>query len=565
MNTNLSTVYENELYKTKKMISKLRSIQLDTSIYEEMIEKITSECEKENKECRTDIYRGGTIFQKDYLTQNYNKAIKRLISVQKSLQNYEIYIKINSFIELLRTTIINKELTHQKLTELEGQLRPLLEEVISNEELDYINTSKLIESFYQVAYYLMKEEIKQGNNSLFNYFIKDQRHSIYLDKIIAKELEELYLNNKDTIQIKQRKEEIDSQGFNGSYLDYKLLNIIIFTANKEDYKEEIKTLEVKLNEVVKNTEYFLYRLIPIKDQMIEENKKEIKRLTSPVTILSKLMPIIISTSLTLGAYIAPYQLSKKHSSEEQYKTTITTKDDKNNIIDTPQSFYSSEYEPQIIITKYDPYKKNINGFYRTVTSYSITDMTDISLDDLDLQSIKSLVKDTQTYDEKKKTLTTSDMYNEPYYTITQITIDQNDKTLVLNSKDYVGLTCLIHFMLTCFLTLAIPSILNERKLKEEIITYLKEVKDMPFEIEHNIKYKKYLEDLKEKTIENLQKLLMEADSDITTAKTYVEVMSQCGNSDQIESIQKKLDIIYEAVAYLDKNNTPKTKVRTRNK
>ena len=70
MEKDLANIYESELYKTKKIITKLKSSGLNTTKYEEVIKKINTELENTNIDDLANCYRGGTVFQKDYLTQN---------------------------------------------------------------------------------------------------------------------------------------------------------------------------------------------------------------------------------------------------------------------------------------------------------------------------------------------------------------------------------------------------------------------------------------------------------------------------------------------------------------
>mgnify|MGYP001081027112 FL=1 len=96
MERDLAIIYQSELYRTKKIISKLNDIGLATGGYEDAVYDIEEACRNSNKE---DLKKGiETPFLIDYLESNYSKAINSLKMLQSELSKYETYIRIKVLI-----------------------------------------------------------------------------------------------------------------------------------------------------------------------------------------------------------------------------------------------------------------------------------------------------------------------------------------------------------------------------------------------------------------------------------------------------------------------------------
>lgn len=145
----------------------------------------------------------------DYLEANYSKAINSLKVMQKELSKYEIYIKVNSFTTLLKSIIKNNKITSKQLDEITPKLISILNELKKSNTLDYSTEKDIVESIYKITYYLLKEEIKHGRKNLYNALITDEIHTIYLDKEISSELEQLERNDSKNTNIFNRKNILD--------------------------------------------------------------------------------------------------------------------------------------------------------------------------------------------------------------------------------------------------------------------------------------------------------------------------------------------------------------------
>ena len=155
MERDLAIIYQSELYRTKKIISKLNDIGLATGGYENAVYDIEEACRNSNKE---DLKKGiETPFLIDYLESNYSKAINSLKMLQSELSKYEVYIRINSFTTLLKDIIKNNKITSERLEEIVPQLIDILNELKKNNTLIYSEEQNIVEDIYKIVYYLLKE------------------------------------------------------------------------------------------------------------------------------------------------------------------------------------------------------------------------------------------------------------------------------------------------------------------------------------------------------------------------------------------------------------------------
>lgn len=544
MEKDLANIYESELYKTKKIITKLKSSGLNTTKYEEVIEKINTELENNNIDDLANCYRGGTVFQKDYLTQNYQNAINKIKLIQNNLIKYEVYIKVNALIELLKISILNKKIEKNELNTIKTQLIDLLNEIKNTTTLDYTFTKDLTENLYQVSYYLIKEEIKLGNNQLLDFFTKNEQHSIYLDKIISKELENINLNNEENIKILKRKQELDSKGFNSSYVDYELLYSIINATDKEEIQDNIKNILNVLSDI--NSQIISsFENNHNNTQAIKKYKGLIKDCSKPSFYVSKIMSILLSFTLIGSAYVGGNRLAKKLNSKDVYLTTITTQNTKTNKTEIESQFYSDDYSDKVIITKYSPYKKNLTGFSREVTTYILKDTSITSLEDIDLLDFKNLDMDSKTEKEEKKSLSNEDFYNEDYYIIKTIKVDKNNKEQITdeNNKYYDYITIPITSSILAFL-LVIKIIVNSIKEITEKLDTLKYLKE---------RYNEIILD-EEKELKKLREILIKYESEIKSAINYANMIKDT-DIETYNTINNYLDTINKGISYVNNNKT----------
>lgn len=566
MERDLAIVYQSELYKTKKIISKLNNIGLNTTNYENAVYDIEEACRNNNKE---DLRKGlDSPFMVDYLEANYSKAINSLKVMQKELSKYEIYIKVNSFTTLLKNIIKNNKITSKQLDEITPKLISILNELKKSNTLDYSTEKDIVESIYKITYYLLKEEIKRGRKNLYNALITDEIHTIYLDKEISSELEQLERNDSKNNDIFNRKNILDLNGINSHYLDYELLSLLVESSKQKEDIEDVKDLIPLYQDINTKLHNYRQRLKNISNN-IENEKEKMKKQQKSTNYIKSIFSIILSTTITTalfgGAYLGAEALAKKDSKAKS--TTITTYDTRDNSETTTKPFYSTDYEDSIRVTKYEPYRKALAGYYRYVTDYDLGNITNLSNQEIMALDLDGLEIEKSTHKEFKETISYLDTYNDIYYTISKIAVDENDFTY---SKDAFW----VYFVVLEFLAIIIYSIINISPYDSIPIKLIRDTKKIKNDIKNSKNYNKENEKClqeRNRIITEVKELLDKYDYELRKLFEYADFICKYGNDEVSACLRETLDSINEELTLIEekeqgttiKNTVNKIKKRTK--
>lgn len=566
MERDLAIVYQSELYKTKKIISKLNNIGLNTTNYENAVYDIEEACRNNNKE---DLGKGlDSPFVVDYLEANYSKAINSLKVMQKELSKYEIYIKVNSFTTLLKSIIKNNKITSKQLDEITPKLISILNELKKSNTLDYSTEKDIVESIYKITYYLLKEEIKCGRKNLYNALITDEIHTIYLDKEISSELEQQERNDSKNTNIFNRKNILDLNGINSHYLDYELLSLLVEPSKQKEDIEDVKDLIPLYQDINTKLHNYRRRLKNISNN-IENEKEKIKKQQKSTNYIKSIFRIILSTTITTalfgGAYLGAEALAKKDSKAKS--TTITTYDTRDNSETTTKPFYSTDYEDSIRVTKYEPYRKALAGYYRYVTDYDLGNITNLSNQEIMALDLDGLEIEKSTHKEFKETISYLDTYNDIYYTISKIAVDENDFTY---SKDAFW----VYFVVLEFLAIIIYSIINISPYDSIPIKLIRDTKKIKNDIKNPKNYNKENEKClqeRNRIITEVKELLDKYDYELRKLFEYADFICKYGNDEVSACLRETLDSINEELTLIEekeqgttiKNTVNKIKKRTK--
>lgn len=566
MERDLAIVYQSELYKTKKIISKLNNIGLNTTNYENTVYDIEEACRNNNKE---DLRKGlDSPFMVDYLEANYSKAINSLKVMQKELSKYEIYIKVNSFTTLLKSIIKNNKITSKQLDEITPKLISILNELKKSNTLDYSTEKDIVESIYKITYYLLKEEIKRGRKNLYNALITDEIHTIYLDKEISSELEQLERNDSKNNDIFNRKNILDLNGINSHYLDYELLSLLVEPSKQKEDIEDVKDLIPLYQDINTKLHNYRRRLKNISNN-IENEKEKMKKQQKSTNYIKSIFSIILSTTITTalfgGAYLGAEVLAKKNSKAKS--TTITTYDTRDNSETTTKPFYSTDYTDSIRVTKYEPYRKALAGYYRYVTDYDLGNITNLSNQEIMALDLDGLEIEKSTHKEFKETISYLDTYNDIYYTISKIAVDENDFTY---SKDAFW----VYFVVLEFLAIIIYSIINISPYDSIPIKLIRDTKKIKNDIKNSKNYNKENEKCiqeRNRIINEVKELLNKYDYELRKLFEYADFICKYGNDEVSACLRETIDSINEELTLIEekeqgttiKNTVNKIKKRTR--
>lgn len=564
MERDLAIVYQSELYKTKKIISKLNNTGLNTTNYENTVYDIEEVCRNNNKE---DLRKGlDSPFMVDYLEANYSKAINSLKVMQKELSKYEIYIKANSFTTLLKSIIKNNKITSKQLDEITPKLISILNELKKSNTLDYSTEKDIVESIYKITYYLLKEEIKRGRKNLYNALITDEIHTIYLDKEISNELEQLDKKDSKNNDIFNRKNILDLNGINSHYLDYELLSLLVEPSKQKEDIEDVKDLIPLYQDINTKLHNYRRRLKNISNNIENEKIKKQQKNTNYIkSIFSIILGTTITTALFEGAYLGAEALAKKDSKAKS--TTITTYDTRDNSETTTKPFYSTDYEDSIRVTKYEPYRKALAGYYRYVTDYDLGNITNLSNQEIMALDLDGLEIEKSTHKEFKETISYLDTYNDIYYTISKIAVDENDFTY---SKDAFW----VYFVVLEFLAIIIYSIINISPYDSIPIKLIRDTKKIKNDIKNSKNYNKENEKClqeRNRIITEVKELLDKYDYELRKLFEYADFICKYGNDEVSTCLRETLDSINEELTLIEekeqgttiKNTVNKIKKRTR--
>lgn len=566
MERDLAIVYQSELYKTKKIISKLNNIGLNTTNYENAVYDIEEACRNSNKE---DLGKGlDSPFVVDYLEANYSKAINSLKVMQKELSKYEIYIKVNSFTTLLKSIIKNNKITSKQLDEITPKLISILNELKKSNTLDYSTEKDIVESIYKITYYLLKEEIKCGRKNLYNALITDEIHTIYLDKEISSELEQLERNDSKNTNIFNRKNILDLNGINSHYLDYELLSLLVEPFKQKEDIEDVKDLIPLYQDINTKLHNYRRRLKNISNN-IENEKEKIKKQQKSTNYIKSIFRIILSTTITTalfgGAYLGAEVLAKKNSKAKS--TTITTYDTRDNSETTTKPFYSTDYTDSIRVTKYEPYRKALAGYYRYVTDYDLGNIANLSNQEIMNLDLDGLGIAKNSHKEFKETISYIDTYDDIYYTISKISVDENNFTYDQNV--FWG-----YFAYLEILAILIYSGINIAPHSPILIGLIKDVKKIKNDIKNSKNYNKENEKCiqeRNRIINEVKELLNKYDYELKKLFEYADFICKYGNDEVSVHLRETLDSINEELTLIEekeqgtivKDTVNKIKKRTR--
>lgn len=562
MERDLAIIYQSELYRTKKIISKLNDIGLATGGYEDAVYDIEEACRNSNKE---DLKKGiETPFLIDYLESNYSKAINSLKMLQSELSKYETYIRINSFTTLLKDIIKNNKITSERLEEIVPQLIDILNELKKNNTLIYSEEQNIVEDIYKIVYYLLKEEVKLRRSKLYDALVNDEVHSMYLDREISVELKLLDRNAPKNNDIFNRKNILDLNGIDSHYLDYELLSLLVSTTNEIKDIEDVKGLISLYQDI--NSKLYNYRMRIDIMSCIINGEKEMTKMNKNNNCIKSIGNVILGTAITTGlfggAYIGAMDLAKAKS------TIITTYDTRDNSETTTEPFYSTDYTDGVRVTKYEPYRKALEGYYRNTTDYLLKDVGDLSYEEIMKLDFDSLKIDKYTQEEFKDTLSYTNIYNDVYYNISKISVDENDFT-------HDKTTFWVYFTVFEFIAISIYLTINISPYVYDSIPVglVKGIKDINA-YSKLIKTKKKINDNiteRNRIITEVKELLDKYDYELRKLFEYTDFICEHGNDKTSTELREMLDSINKELALIEekeqgttiKDTVNKIKKRTR--
>ena len=183
-------------FDTLKIMQKMEDAGLNISKIKKTYDDILNETSNKNQTIPESIVNSQTNFATDCLVDNYSTAIKKLNLLYNELQKYEIYIKVSTFTEYVKSFIEKNSNNKEDYKTFRESIIDILNKLVMSNTLDYGIEGNIIENMYSVTYDFIKREfLFLGHSETLDYLKNNSIHVSYLDKQIIKELETLDLKN----------------------------------------------------------------------------------------------------------------------------------------------------------------------------------------------------------------------------------------------------------------------------------------------------------------------------------------------------------------------------------
>ena len=258
-------------------------------------------------------------------------------------------------------------------------------------------------------------------------------------------------------------------------------------------------------------------------------------------------------------------LAKKNSKAKS--TTIATYDTRDNSETTTKPFYFTDYTNSIRVTKYEPYRKALAGYYRYVTDYDLGNIANLSNQEIMNLDLDGLGIAKNSHKEFKETISYIDTYDDIYYTISKISVDENNFTYDQNV--FWG-----YFAYLEILAILIYSGINIAPHSHILIGLIKDVKKIKNDIKNSKNYNKENEKCiqeRNRIINEVKELLNKYDYELRKLFEYADFICKYGNDEVSACLRETIDSINEELTLIEekeqgtivKDTVNKIKKRTR--
>lgn len=466
-------VYASSLNKVNNILNELKNIGLNVTEFENIKEKIMQRNTEEVNKSYNYANPNLAIGQSAILAQDYSKSIKELDNLYNMLTKYEIYVVAKSLTEGIKTFLKKEEKTKELFNTYRKKILTILRSLNNSDTLDYSIEGKIVEDMYHITYLFIKEEYAYLGSSIvltkLNEFEKE-----FIHEEVKKELETIDLRIDKYQKIAQAKNLIDMEGFNASYASESLIATLVSCTTDMSYKFKLlKDLEPKLVKYAKELQD-IYNNIKIYEGLREDNKFNFKDLRKSICLLG--LSFGITSGIIFGAYKAGRGINSALDSEYMTKTTTYNPLAKDPYTITEK--YEKNDEDKVLLIEYEPYKNHWYGINRDVTTYDLSNLEDIPLEeylnlDLDALNIKG-----ETTTEEKDELALADLYEDTYRIVKKLEVDLNDKNKELTTDNKISITVLtILFSIACYLIYSLIMSNNNHYIYAPIIQEIKDIID----------------------------------------------------------------------------------------
>lgn len=441
--------YNAKLQKTKSTLERMQRIGLNVSIYNELLDSINSELEEAKANNIKTLFANN--MATDVLNMSYSKAINKLDIMFAELSKYNIYLKVASFCGSLRMFLTNSNYNKEELEEFRVKILDLLQGIKDSNTLEYEVEGHLVEDIYHLTYEFIKIEISLTGNSVILDKIRNNTIDVsYIEKEIIRELESLNLKEPKYQGLLTRKYAIESLGINASYVDYELIKLIVTsTISYEEKRKLAEELSAKLDTYYQDALNTKKRVETAKKSLLDaETSHQNLIKNNQKKLMVNGIRFFLSLGMSISIAISVLKFAQKKSTAELYKTTTTTY---STISDTLiEEEYKRAPKEEVILYAYHPYEEYISKYYnyrRQIEEYDLTSNEHLSFEEyLSLDLEKLGVTPTRKYSNLEK-LSLQDAYDEVYYVLKEVTVDENDK--IITQDTHRQIMDSITFLIIC--------------------------------------------------------------------------------------------------------------------
>lgn len=407
--------YNTILSQLELVLERFKNASIDVSKYEKEIEAIKSTCEEELKEY--DLHDSNNEFS-GIIEAPFINAIGKLKRILSELKSNEIYVKIHVLAERIKAFAKSDNKDEETFKIYRNSLIAFLTDFKNSQTLPIHLEMKFVMEIYSAAYLLIKKEIKTFNRSTtLDILSKDVTHLANLNTEISRELKSQNLDSRNNRAVKNKKQEIESDGAMVNYATPDFIKLIVLAEESEiSISNRIKSVTSGITNYKGTLEHKLNSL--------DSASANLKINCRDINNLKKLMQqnlalFLSSTALLILMPVSGFFLSRDFAKYPLYGVEEITYDEAGTLVSNKTNYYQEERILKgLFLRSYTKfYRAQSNENYRQfIELLPIPENLDIST--LSKEEIYTFIRETEavktTYD---FTIDIEGLTNRAYYEI----------------------------------------------------------------------------------------------------------------------------------------------------
>lgn len=440
-NNDKAIEYAGVLAKTYNMLENIESLGVDVSVLRKEVERIDTECKNDaSKTSEVGLSTVGLAMQEQTYQSIYIKATIKLEEVQFELHRHEVYFMSKNLASSLQESLKAKKFNEEMVEKMANVVIVALRNINNSDTRPLDSERLIVESLYNVAFEIMKLEVRFFNKSKIVAWAKDNQVGyLHLNNLVRDYIDAISDKPK---KLNELLCEIHArEGSDADYLNIDLLRLLV----SADLKEEAKRVSSELAKLQKEIKEYDKEIENAKsdakgsERDLEgqrEKRKEKLKYIGKVFIYAAVIAALIPTY---------FKVSPLMTRQEHYKTVIEqySSNEEALPVDAVTEEYRKKADDSITIKKYEAWEwtehvLDSDRFERTVTTYELEDLylEDLqSYKTLDLEALK--IKG-ETSTETKESLIPQDLYEDVIISIERIIQDEDDSITVENKAATIG-------------------------------------------------------------------------------------------------------------------------------